>query len=77
MSLPAWIAVYVVQALWWLWLARGGGASSVQGWPAAWLLHPVAWRWPSDVIKLFAWLSLAVSTLWFVVGLWDPRARWY
>jgi hypothetical protein len=75
MSTLAWIGLYGAQALFWLWLARWGGARSVQGWPAAWLLHPVAWRWDAEVIQLFAWLSLAGTTLWFVLGLFDPTLR--
>lgn len=75
MSTGAWVALYIVQALWWLWLARWGGARSIQGSLAAWLLDPVAWRWDADLIKVFAWLSLAASTLWFVLGLVEPAAR--
>jgi hypothetical protein len=75
MGIVAWTAVYVADALWWLWLAAWGGADSVQGAWAAWLLHPVAWRWDADVIRLFAWLSLVASTLWFIVGLFEPAAR--
>jgi len=75
LSTAAWIALYVGQALWWLWLARWGGARSVQGWRAAWLLDPVAWRWDAEVIKLFAWLSLVGSTFWFILGLVEPAAR--
>jgi hypothetical protein len=75
MSTPAWVAVYVVQALWWIWLARWGGARAVKGWRAAWLLDPVASRWDADVIMVFAWLSLASSTCWFVLGLFEPGAR--
>jgi hypothetical protein len=77
MSVLVWIALYAVQALWWLWLARWGGAESVQGWPATALLHPVAWRWTADGIRLFAWLSLLVSTAWFVLGLFEPAARYF
>ncbi len=74
-AMLAWTGLYVVQALFWLWLARWGGASSIQGWRAAWLLDPIAWRWDPAVIRLFAWLSLASTTLWFVLGLLDPSLR--
>jgi hypothetical protein len=77
MAVAMWVAVYVAQALFWLWLARWGGARSVQGWRAAWLLHPVAWRWDAKLIRVFAWLSFAASTVWFVVGLIDPGARFF
>lgn len=75
MSMPAWTALYAVQALWWLWLARWGGARVVEGWPAAILVHSIAWRWSAEGIRLFAWLSLLGSTLWFVLGLFEPAAR--
>lgn len=75
MSLPWWIGLYAVQALWWLWLARWGGDRTVQGLPAALLLHQVAWRWSAEGIRLFAWLSLLASTAWFVLGLIEPAAR--
>jgi hypothetical protein len=76
-STLAWIALYIIQALWWLWLARWGGARSVQGWPSAFLVDPLAWRWDRDVIRLFAWLALAASTVWFVIGLFQPAARFF
>lgn len=76
MSVTAWVVIYIAQALWWLWLARWGGARTVEGWRAAWLLHPLAWRWNADGIKLFAWASLVASTFWFVLGLFEPAARW-
>ena len=75
MAKLAWAGLYVVLVLFWLWLARWGGARSIQGWRAAWLLHPVAWRWDAEVIQLFAYLSLAGTTLWFVLGLFDPALR--
>ncbi len=42
---------------------------------AAWLLHPVAWRWNAEFVALFAWLSLIASTGWFLWGLVDPQMR--
>jgi hypothetical protein len=75
MSTATWVALYIVQALWWLWLARWGGARSIKGWPAGFMLHPVAWKWDAELIRVFAWLSLAASTVWFVLGLFEPAAR--
>src|SRR5690242_20218413 len=75
MSTPWWVGLYVAQALFWVWLARWGGASWLRGWPAAFFVHPVAWRWDEEVIQLFAWLSLAGTTLWFVLGLFDRSLR--
>ena len=75
MSTSWWIAAYVVQALFWLWIARWGGARWVHGWRAAFLVHWVAWRWDEEVIQLFAWLSLVGTTLWFALGMFDPSLR--
>lgn len=75
MSTPWWVALYVAQALFWLWIARWGGARSLHGWRAAFLLHWVAWRWDEEVIRLFGWLALGGTTLWFVIGLFEPAAR--
>lgn len=76
MSLLVWVGLYVLQALWWLWLACGGGARVVQGAWAAIVVHQLAWRWTPDGIRLFAWLSLVVSTAWFVLGVFEPAARY-
>jgi len=75
MSTATWVVLYLLQALWWLWLARWGGARRVEGWLATLLLHPVAWKWDAELIRLFAWISLAATTAWFVLGLVEPAAR--
>lgn len=75
MPTSLWVAFYVVQALFWLWIARWGGASCVHGWRAAFLVDWLAWRWDEGGIRLFAWLSLAGTTLWFALGLFDPSVR--
>lgn len=75
MSTPLWVAIYVVQALFWLWIARWGGAGAVHGWRAAFFFHWEAWRWDEEVIRFFAWLSLAGTTLWFALGMFDPSLR--
>lgn len=75
MHVALWSLLYVGQAAFWLWLIRCGGADAIEGSWAAWLLHPVAWRWGADGIRLFARLSLVASTGWFVLGLFEPAAR--
>ena len=75
MSTPAWIALYAIEALWWLWVARWGGARVIEGGLASWLLHPVAWRWDAEIIAVFAWMSLFASTGWFLWGLVNPEVR--
>jgi hypothetical protein len=77
MHVGLWTLLYVVQAAFWLWLIRFRGANAVEGSWAAWLLHPVAWRWNADLIRFYAWLSLITSTGWFVLGLLEPAARFW
>jgi hypothetical protein len=69
-----WIAIYAVQAIWWGWLARGGGARWIHDWGLGWLVFPVP-PWDIEMIKLIAWLSLAGSTFLFILGLIDPAIR--
>jgi len=69
MSTAAWVVPYIVQAL--LWLPRWGGARAVvvsrpgtiEGWRA-----PLPPRRFAHLIKVFAWLLLAASTVRFVLG---------
>ncbi len=75
MSTAVWVTLYVIQAVWWLWIALWGGARVLDGWVAALMLDPLAWRWDADVIRLFAWLSLTATTFWFLLGLVEPAAR--
>ncbi len=75
MSTAVWVILYAIQAVWWLWVARWGGARVLEGWVAALMLEPLAWRWDADMIKVFAWLSLLATTLWFLLGLVEPIAR--
>jgi hypothetical protein len=75
MSTAVWVTLYVIQAVWWLWIARWGGARVLEGWRATLLVDPLAWRWDADMIKVFAWLSLLATTFWFLLGLVEPTAR--
>ena len=73
-STATWIVIYVVQALWWLWLGGRGGSRWVHGWGIGWLIAPVP-PWDAEVIRVIAWVSFAGSTFWFVLGLVDPAVR--
>jgi hypothetical protein len=42
---------------------------------AALLLDPLAWKWDAECIRLSVWLSLAGTTVWLVLRLFEPRAR--
>ena len=77
MSTGSWIALFVAQMLFWLWVARYGGARWLAGRTAALvlLIHPHAPRWGEEGLKLFGWLSLIASAAWFVLGLVDHDVR--
>lgn len=72
MTTAFWIAAYALQALFWLWLARWRGAAWIRSWRPAFLPRWLAWPWDEEVIRVFAWLSLAATTLWIAVGVFDP-----
>jgi hypothetical protein len=67
MSVAAWVGLYAVHTLWWLWVAKVGVPS--------WLVDPLAHRWGSEGIRIFAFLWIAAGTAWFLLGLFDPKAR--
>jgi len=67
MSAAAWIGLYSVHTLWWLWVATVGVPS--------WLVDPLAHRWSPESTRVFAWLWIAAGTAWFLLGLLDSRAR--
>jgi hypothetical protein len=76
MSTWAWIAFYVAQALFWLWIARWGGSDWLAGtFTSGMLVHARAPYWGREGLELFARLSLAGSSVWFVLGLFDPNLR--
>jgi hypothetical protein len=78
MSTALWVAFFVAQILFWLWVARYGGARWLAGRTAAafFFIDPRVSQWEEEGIKLFGWVSLIATMLWFVVGLADPDARW-
>jgi len=64
------------QLLFWLWIARWGGARRLEGtFASGFLVHLLAPRWTSEGLQLFAWLSIAASTFWFILGIFVPWAR--
>jgi len=76
MDLLPWIAIYLVEVLFWLWVLRWGGAQWLEGtFSSGLLIHWFAPRWSADGIKLFGWLTLIVTTIWFIIGLFQPVVR--
>ena len=76
MSLTAWIILYLGQLVFWVWVIRWGGAERLEGtFASGFLINYFATRWNADGIRLFAWLTLAAGTIWFVIGLFNPLVR--
>ena len=78
-SIEHWILFAVLDALFWIWVLRWGGAERLEGTFASGFL--VSWfapKWSAEGIRLFALLSLAASLAAFGVGLFVPGVRcWY
>ena len=78
MGLTAWCLFYGIELIFWIWIIRWGGAERLEGtFSSGFLLHMFAPRWSADGIKLFAWLMMIVSTIWFAIGLFNPGVRIY
>jgi hypothetical protein len=78
MSEIAWVIVHFLDALFWLWIVRWGGAEWLEGTLASGLIiHYFAPRWTAEGIKLFGWGTLIGSVIWFFIGLFIPAARFY
>jgi hypothetical protein len=76
-SLAEWITIYLLDLLFWLWVVRWGGAQWLEGtFISGILINLRAPLWDSEGIKLFGWLMLIISTIWFVVGFLVPDLRW-
>ena len=76
MHLVWWILIYVAEALFWLWIVRWGGAERLEGtFASVFLVHFRAPGWGTKGIKVFGWICLVLSTIWFLIGLFDPESR--
>jgi len=71
-----WILSYVVNLLFWLWVVFWGGAERLEGtFASGFIINSLAPNWTSEGIKLFGWLTLAGSTIGFVLGVCCPSLR--
>lgn len=76
MSLTAFIVVYGINLVFWLWVVRWGGAERLEGtFASGFLIHLFAPRWSAEGIKLFGWAALLISTVLFIAGLIVPDVR--
>jgi len=71
-----WIIEYAVFALFWLWIARWGGAEWVEGRIiSGFLVNTLAVNWSADQIKVFAYGLLCLGTILFIFGIFSPDFR--
>lgn len=76
MSLATWVLVYAVSMLFWLWVARWGGAERLEDtFISGFLIHLFAPRWSAEGIRLFGYGMIVTSSTFFVIGLFIPEAR--
>jgi hypothetical protein len=72
----AWIIFFICNVLFWFWIIRWGGAEWLEGTlTSGFLISIFAPKWSTNGIKLFAWLSLICSAIWFVAGIFVPSIR--
>jgi hypothetical protein len=76
MELFAWIIGYLLNLLLCLWMVRWGGAEWLEGtFLSGFLVNIFAPRWNAGGIKLYIWLTLLISSVWFLLGLFWPEIR--
>jgi hypothetical protein len=74
MEVSYWLVGWVVE-MGSLYLAARNAKSLEGSFLSGLMVGPLAPMWSAEGIKLFAWLSMFGSTLWFVAGLMSPELR--
>lgn len=77
MPLLLWILTYIVEMLFWIWIAFRGGAERLDGTWLANIVHLGASDWSPESMKLVAWFFMLTTTFWFIWGMVDPGMRFY
>ena len=76
MTLFWWVALHAIDALFWLWVLRWGGAAWLEGtFASGFLVSIFAPRWSEEGLRMFAFLMLIVCALSFLTGLFFPAVR--
>ncbi len=71
-----WLAFFIIDVLFWLWIIRWGGAKWLEGTlTSGFLINYFAPTWSAEGIKIFAWISLIASVIWFLIGIFEPSLR--
>jgi hypothetical protein len=78
MSLLELVITYSISLLFWLWVIRWGGAEWLEGtFTSGFLIHIFAPHWSADGIKLFAYGTIVISTILFILALFIPDFRYF
>jgi hypothetical protein len=76
MTTTSWIVSFTLNTLFWLWIARWGGAERLEGtFASGCLVSILAPRWSADGLKLFAYVMLVAGTVLFIAGLFQSEMR--
>lgn len=77
MSLGLWVISYLVLLALWGWILFLRGAEFLEGSFLADFFDWFSWKMDAEAIKLVTWIMLIVTTIWFVVGVFVPTARFW
>lgn len=76
LTLTGLIIVYLINLVFWLWVVLWGGAERLEGtFASGFLIHIFATRWSAEGIKLFAYGSIFITTILFILGIFYPDFR--
>jgi hypothetical protein len=76
MNTGLWVLPYLASAAFSWWVVWGGGASWLEGWRAPFFLEwLLSYTWSSEQIALYTLICWVGHTVWFLVGLFEPMAR--
>ena len=76
MTIIGWVIGHSIITAFWLWIIRWGGAELLEGRVASlFLISEHAYFWDAETIRIVACVILAVSLVWFVLGLFFPEMR--
>jgi hypothetical protein len=76
--MTSWILSFFIYLIFSLWIVIWGGAERLEGtFSSGFIINIFAPRWSAEGIKLFVRLSLFVNSIWFIIGLFEPSARFF
>ncbi|QIO05478.1 hypothetical protein [Acinetobacter shaoyimingii] len=77
MSLIAWIFQFLMQSLFFKWVLSWGGAKRLEGIKSVFFFSWMTWGWNAEQLRLYALVLWGCSSIWFLIGLFNPELRTY